>query len=79
MFPLEDFKAASHIYHHISSVFGMHEDELTLLWRGLILLVQHKLLHLLPQVLLVKVARIKGITHEFRHSRAGGNLFFILW
>lgn len=46
-----------------------------------LLLIQHQLLHLFPQVLLVNVRRVESIAHELGHSGTCRHLllFFLRW
>lgn len=48
---------------------------------GALLLIQHQLLHLFPQVLLVDARRVKGVAHKLGHPGARRHLFlfFLRW
>lgn len=46
--------------------------------RGALLLIQHQLLHLLLQVLLVNGCRVKSITHKLGHPRTRRHLLFVI-
>lgn len=43
-----------------------------------VFLIQHQLLHLFPQILLVNVAGVKRVAHELRHAGAGGDVLLLL-
>lgn len=43
-----------------------------------LLLIQHQLLHLFLQVLLVNGCGVKRITHKLRHPRTGGHLLLVI-
>jgi general stress protein CsbA len=51
--------------------------ELTLWGCSILLLVQHQLFHLFPQVFMVDVTGVKGIAHKLRDPRAGGDLILL--
>lgn len=58
--------------------------ELTIRRGDALLLIQHQLLHLFPQVLLVDGRRIKSVTHKLGHSGTRRHLlllffFFLRW
>lgn len=46
--------------------------------RDAVLLVQHQLLHLFPQILLVDGRRVESVAHKLRHSGTRGYLHLIL-
>lgn len=72
----------------VTSRFIYSADEYTETLRGLtvgrggaVLLIQHQLLHLFPQVLLVDARRVEGVAHKLGHSRTRRHLllFFLRW